>query len=143
MRAAVQEGRRRTARDLLPARLQPPDHAIGQLAQRFGASWWSLLMFPGLAGAHPVAWGRAAMAGHGGPSPVASYVARHRRPLLLGPEAAPEIRELLSRRDVGNAMAVPVPVGGGTAVLTLSLAAADVRRFTEEDLDLLTRLLAA
>jgi hypothetical protein len=74
---------------------------------------------------------------------VASYVAHQRRALLLGPDAHPEIPDMLNRRDIGSAIAVPVEVEGGVAAITLSRAMSDARRFTQEDLDLLSRLVAA
>ncbi|HEY3335537.1 MAG TPA: glycosyltransferase family 4 protein [Candidatus Limnocylindrales bacterium] len=144
IREAVVDGHRQRTRHLLPRMLRQPEQAMGAIARRFGATWWSLIVFPGADAAQPVAWGRAAEpASAGQPSRIAAYVAREGRPMLLGPGGDAGAGELMTRRDVASALAIPVRISGsGMGVLTLSVGSADARRYTHADRDRLAELVA-
>ena len=144
--AALQDVADRRASEVLRAPLLSPDRAVGALAQRFDASWWSLMLFHGRPKRPaPLAWGRAATEPFRHATPhVAEYVARLGRPVLLDPRGSSgQVTGLLTRRDVGSAMAVPVAMRrGALGVLSLSVAAGLRRRYTSGDLADLVGLLA-
>lgn len=138
MYAALATARARQA-DALPRLWTPPEHALSDLAARFGASWSSLLLFD--AGRVPqprASWGSVLLEQIRAQAPrIAQYVARTRRPLLLNAGAADlPIGRWLVREDVGSAMSVPIRTRPGTlGVLNLSIAATEGRSYGVRDLE--------
>ena len=135
----LHEWRDRRAVQALPGPLTPPEPSLAAIAERFGASWASLLVFDRSAQANLwTGWGRADPdeLRRRGPR-IAQYVARTGRPLLLDPEAAPApVRWWLVHDDVASALSAPVAVGPRLrGALSLSIAADQGHRYTDRDLN--------
>jgi hypothetical protein len=135
----LHEWRDRRAVKALPGPLTPPEPSLAAIAERFGASWASLLVFDRSAQANLwTGWGRAGPdeLRRRGPR-IAQYVARTGRPLLLDPEAAPApVRWWLVHDDVASALSAPVTVGPRLrGALSVSIAAGQGHRYTDRDLD--------
>lgn len=144
--AAIEGAHVRRGSAILRAPFLQPDESSAWLARRFDANWWSLMVFHGRpARRAPIAWGRAAHPRFHREEPrIAQYVASEQRPVLLDSRSTDgDVRSLLTRRDVGSAMAVPIPLRRGTlGVLSLSVAAASERQYTRSDLADLMSLVA-
>jgi glycosyltransferase involved in cell wall biosynthesis len=139
----LHEWRDQRAVQALPRPLTPPEPSLAEIAERFGASWASLLVFDRSPQANLwTGWGRAEPdeLRRRGPR-IAQYVARTGRPLLLDPEAAPApVRWWLVHDDVASALSAPVAVGARLrGVLSLSIAADQGHRYTDRDLEGLVR----
>lgn len=127
--------------------LRRPERAIPRLAERFNASWASLVLFDEEGqGRATGRWGRVAEPEFRGRAPeVAAYVARLGQPMLLHADRAPrEIRSMLTRTEIRSAMAVPVSMLHGTrGVVSLTLTGDHRTAFTERDLDAFAKLVAS
>jgi glycosyltransferase involved in cell wall biosynthesis len=134
----LREWRDRRAARALPQPFTPPEPSLAMLAERFGASWASLLVFDRSPQANLwTGWGRADPdeLRRGGPR-IAQYVARTGRPLLLDPEAAPApVRWWLVHDDVASALSAPVVVGTRLrGALSLAIGSGEGHRYAEQDL---------
>jgi glycosyltransferase involved in cell wall biosynthesis len=124
--------------------IRPPERRLPALADRFGANWWSLVLFD-TEGRGPMArWGRGAAQEYRREQPdVAAYVARSGEPLVIDRDRSPEeLRPMLTRPYITSAMAVPVQVERMRGVLSLTAAGSQRPRYTERDLDALVQLVA-
>jgi hypothetical protein len=141
----LREWRDRRAARALPQPFTPPEPSLAMLAERFGASWASLLVFDRSPQANLwTGWGRTDPdeLRRGGPR-IAQYVARTGRPLLLDPEAAPApVRWWLVHDDVASALSAPVVIGTRLrGALSLAIGSGEGHRYAERDLEALVRSL--
>ena len=130
----------------LRSTIRPPERRLPELAKRFDASWWSLVLFDGHGQGLPMArWGRvAAQEFRSRPPELAAYVARSGEPLVLDRDrSSAEIRAMLTRPEIRSAMAVPVEMPRTRGVLSLTVAGHHRRDYTERDLAALVQLVAS
>jgi glycosyltransferase involved in cell wall biosynthesis len=125
--------------------IRPPEQRLPEIAAKFDASWWSLVLFDGKGHGRPIArWGRvAAQEFRRKPSELAAYVARLGQPLLLDRDrSSAEICPMLIRPEIHSAMAVPVEMPATRGVLSLTIAGNRRRDYTQQDLDALVQIVA-
>ena len=142
---AIHDVRAERWSDVLRRAMRPPEKRLPEIASRFDASWWSLVLFDGKGLGSPMArWGRVAAQEFRDTTPgLAAYVARSGEPLLIDGDHGPEaIRSMLKRPDIRSSMAVPLEVGEVRGVLSLTSAGRERRGYTSDDLDALVQLVA-
>jgi hypothetical protein len=142
--AAIDEARTRRGSAILREPVLQPEESSASIAATFDANWWSLMVFHGNPTRRaPIAWGRAAHPRFIRHEPrVAQYVAHAQRAVLLDADSAEgDVRSLLTRPDVGSAMAVPIALRrGALGVLSLSVDSTSPRQYSRSDLEHLMSL---
>ncbi|MBA3234486.1 MAG: glycosyltransferase [Chloroflexi bacterium] len=138
---------RGTARwsEALRRSMRPPELRLPALAERFDATWWSLVVFDDQGHGRQMArWGRgAAQEFRREPPGVAAYVAQAGEPMLLDRDLGPApIRSMLRRPDIRSALAVPIEMEGTRGVLSLTAAGLHRDGYSQVDLDDLVQLVA-
>jgi glycosyltransferase involved in cell wall biosynthesis len=142
---AIQERDAERWSSALGATIRPPERRLPEIASRFDASWWSLVLFDDKGHGRPTArWGRvAAQEFRGHPPELAAYIARRGEPMLLHRDrSSAEIRPMLVRPEIRSAMAVPVEMAEARGTLSLTAAGTGRRDYTQHDLDALVQLVA-